>query len=196
MPFYSRVLSLFLVLNAIGNIPLFIGLLKKYDPRRQRQIITRELLIALFILIIFSLFGESILRILGISQPIIGIAGGTLLFLISLGMIFPKALPKDLPPREPMIVPFAIPIIAGPGAITSVMIFSEQVQNNWLMIAIIICAWLPSTLILLAASNIKYLIGEKGVTAVERLGGMLICLFAVQMFTSAVFTLINLKYGI
>ncbi len=191
MAFWAKVLSLFLVMNAIGNIPLFVGLLARYDLKRQREIILRELSIALFILLLFNFFGDDILELLGISQPIIGIAGGILLFIIALSMIFPRERSEEISLRDPLIVPFAMPIIAGPGSITTVMIFADHIQNHWLMSLIIICAWIPSLLLLLAASNIKYLLGEKGLTACERLGGMLICLFAVQMFTSNAIDLVK-----
>lgn len=191
MAFWSTVLSLFLVMNALGNLPLFVALLARYDMKRQRQIILRELLIALFILLLFNFFGEAVLRLLGISQPIIGIAGGILLFIIALTMIFPKERTTEAPLKEPFIVPFAVPLIGGPGSITAVMILGENMHNHWLMSAVILVAWLLTLAVLLAGSNIKYLLGEKGLTACERLGGMLICLFAVQMFTSSAITLVK-----
>jgi multiple antibiotic resistance protein len=191
MMFWSKVLSLFLVMNAFGNLPLFVGLLARYDMKRQRQIILRELLIALFILLLFNFFGDAILQLLGISQPIIGIAGGILLFIIALTMIFPKERTTEAPLREPFIVPFAVPLIGGPGSITAVMIFAEHMHNPWLMSGVIVAAWFLTLVVLLAGSNIKYLLGEKGLTACERLGGMLICLFAVQMFTSSAIALLK-----
>lgn len=182
MSFYAMTFSLFFVLNSLGNIPLFIGLLTRFDVKRQRQIIFRELLIALFILLLFNFFGDDVLKMLGISQPVIGVAGGTLLFIIALGMIFPR--PPDnheLKRSEPLIVPLATPIVAGPGAIATVMVYSEQVQNAWLMTSIILLAWIPTFIILLLSSNIKYFLGPKGLMACQRLGGMLISLIAVQM---------------
>jgi len=191
MNFFSIALSLFVVLNAIGNIPLFIGLLARYEVKQQRKIIIRELLIALFILLLFSFFGESILGLLHISQPVIGMAGGALLFIISLKMIFPKTHQNEISQNEPLIVPLATPITAGPGAIAMVMVYSEQIQSSLFMTAIILLAWLPSFLILFLSSNIKYFLGEKGLSACEKLGGMLICLIAVQMFSSGAIKLIE-----
>lgn len=188
---FSTALSIFLILNALGAIPIFVGILGDYPVRRQRRIILRELLIALFILLLFCFFGDGVLDILGIDQPVIGIAGGTLLFLISLTMIFPKGNHQKLPEREPYIFPLAIPVVAGPGAIATVMIYSQQTQNPYLMAGAIILAWIPTTLILLASSNIKLFLGQKGLIACERLGGMLICLISVQMFTSGVIKLVQ-----
>lgn len=191
MPFYAIVLSLFFVLNALGNIPLFIGLLSRYELKRQRQIIIRELLIALGILLAFNFFGDDILQLLGISEPVIGVAGGIVLFIIALGMIFPKVEKAEIARQEPLIVPLATPIVAGPGSIATVMVYSEQFNNDWIMSAAIILAWIPTLILLLLSSNVKYLLGQRGLSACERLGGMIISLVAVQMFSSGVIKLIN-----
>lgn len=195
MSIFALTFSLFLVLNSLGNIPLFVGLLTKFDVKKQRRIITRELLIGLAILLLFNFFGDGILEMIGISQPIIGIAGGTLLFIIALGMIFPRQQEKRnhemLNKQEPYIVPLAMPIIAGPGAIATVMLYTEQLHNPWMMTGVILMAWIPTYLILLASSNIKYFLGQKGLLACQKLGGMLICLIAVQMFTSGAMILLQ-----
>lgn len=186
MSVFAIATSLFFILNSLGNIPFFVGVLGSYSVKRQRKIILRESLIALLILLLFNFFGDNFLRMLGINQAVVGIAGGTLLFLISLSMIFPNKKPQKLPQREPFIFPLAIPIIAGPGALTTVMIYSQELHHPYLISAAILMAWLPSTLILIASSNIKIFLGQKGLLACEKLGGMLICLIAVQMFTSGV----------
>lgn len=147
---------------------------------------------------VFTFFGDKILEILGISRPIIGIAGGILLFLISLGMIFPKtgeSSEKSLT-QEPMIIPLAIPIITGPGAITTVMLYSHETGNSMLVAAAALCAWVPSLIILLLGSYIKKILGEKGLVAVERLGGMLVCLIGIQMFTSGTLLLVREYFNI
>jgi multiple antibiotic resistance protein len=186
MSFISVATSLFFILNSMGNVPFFVGILSGYPVKRQRKIIIREMLIALFILICFNYFGNEILNILGIDQCVVGIAGGTLLFLIALSMIFPKRNHLKVPHREPFIFPLAIPAVAGPGAITAVMIYSQQMHNTSWMLLPICAAWLLSAIILLASSNIKLFLGQKGLIACERLGGMVISLIAVQMFTTGV----------
>ncbi|MBX7067583.1 MAG: MarC family protein [Parachlamydiales bacterium] len=191
--------AIFFVLNATGQIPLFIGLLSRFDQKRQIMIITRELVIALMILLLFTFFGDFILHILGISRAIIAIAGGVLLFLISLTMIFPKAAADDLPKaltHEPMIVPLAIPIITGPGAISAVMLYAHDTGNPFLVAGAAITAWIPSLIILLLGSTIKQILGEKGLIAVERLGGMLVCLLGTQMFTNGTMTLVKDYFNI
>lgn len=184
MTIFAAAFSLFIVYNVLGNLPFYIAILKPFTPRRQKIILFREMLIALFILFLFGFSGDAILRFLGITQSIIGIAGGLLLLLISLTMIFPKHSMGGVPEHEPMIVPIATPGMAGPGSIAAVMVYSHQIQVWWKVSAIIFMAWLPSLLIVLAASNIRYLVGEKGLIAFERFGGLLICLIATQMIAS------------
>ncbi len=191
MSVISVTTSLFFVLNALGNVPFFVGILNSYSAKKQRRIIVREMLIALFILVCFNFFGNEILKVLGIDQCVVGIAGGTLLFLIALSMIFPKKNHLKVPNREPFVFPLAIPAVAGPGAITAVMIYSQQAQGSFWMLLPIGLAWLCSSLILLASSNIKTFLGQKGLIACERLGGMVISLIAVQMFTTGVMGLFD-----
>lgn len=191
MTVFSVATSLFFVLNSLGNVPFFVGILSHYPVKRQRKIIIREMLIALLILVIFTYFGNQILNVLGIDRCVVGIAGGTLLFLISLSMIFPKKNHLKVPSREPFIFPMAIPAVAGPGAITAVMIYSQQIHNvSWMLLPLGL-AWLCSSIVLLASSNIKLFLGQKGLIACERLGGMVISLIAVQMFTSGVTGLVQ-----
>ncbi|MBI5272458.1 MAG: MarC family protein [Chlamydiia bacterium] len=191
--FLTIAAAIFFVLNATGQIPLFLALLAPFDQKRQMRIILREMLIALGILLVFTFFGDWVLKVLGISRPIIGIAGGILLFLISLSMIFPSSdkTPEKKLTQEPMIIPLAIPIITGPGAITTVMLYAHETGNALLVGVAAFSAWIPSLLILLAGSLIKKLLGEKGLLAVERLGGMLVCLIGIQMFTSGTLLLVK-----
>ncbi len=178
----SIAFSIFLVMNTLGGIPIFLSILSKYPEKKQNQIILRELCIALGILIAFMFFGKSIIGFLGISQSIMGMAGGIILFIIAIGLIFPKnSSPLEHKSQEPFIVPLAMPLIAGPGTITTVMIYSDQIQNNLLMMGILLMAWIPSVVILLAASKLKFFFGKKGLLALQKLGGMLICLIAIQM---------------
>jgi multiple antibiotic resistance protein len=193
----SLALSLFFIMNSIGSIPLFVAILGKFSPKKQRHIIFRELLIAFLILVLFAFFGERILSALGISQPVVGIGGGTVLFLISIAMIFPKKNdPLENKRNDPFVVPLAMPLIAGPGAITTVMIYADQIDNGFYMLAAILIAWIPSLLILLSASNLKNILGTKGLNALQRLGGMLICLMAVQMVATGIVQFVKKSFYI
>jgi multiple antibiotic resistance protein len=191
--FFTIAAAIFFVLNATGQIPLFLAMLARFDQKRQLKIITREMIVALVILLLFTFFGDAILRILGITRPIIAIAGGVLLFLISLTMIFPKgdAGGEKALTQEPMIIPLAIPVITGPGAITTVMLYAHEMGSPFLVAGAAFAAWVPSLLILLLGSTIKQLLGEKGLVAVERLGGMLVCLIGIQMLTNGILGLVR-----
>lgn len=192
---FNIAVPLFFVLNIIGNLPLFIGLLTDYSEKERSRIMMREMLIALLILFLFFFFGDWILARLGISQPVIGVAGGLLLILIALGMIFPKHEDDDkgLPEHEPFVVPLATPGIAGPGSIAAVMVYSgmDTTREFFVMPAAIFLAWLPSVVILLTASKLSSFLGEKGMIACERLGGMIISLIGVGMFLNGIINLVK-----
>lgn len=190
--FSTIAFTIFFILNAPGQIPLFLAMLARFDHKRQLKIIARELTIALVLLLLFTFFGEWILKVLGISQAVIAAAGGVLLFLISLTMIFPKPQgPTEVLVAEPIVIPLAIPVITGPGAITTVMTYAHETGRPMMVAAAAFCAWLPSLIILLMGSYIKRIMGEKGLMAIERLGGMLVCLIGLNMATNGIFRLVK-----
>lgn len=186
---FSVAFSLFLLMDSIGNIPFYISFLKGLDPRRQRFVIFREMIIALGIIIVFNFAGDALMKFLHVENDTIQIAGGIILFLICLKMIFPpphdpnESLPHE---AEPFIVPLAVPLIAGPSVLAAVMIYTKQEGSNWLMVGAILLAWGASLIILLSSSWLKNLLGWKGILAMERLMGLILTLIAVQMFLSGV----------
>jgi multiple antibiotic resistance protein len=190
---FSLAFSLFFIFNSMGQVPVFMAVLAPYDAKRQRKIIFRELVIALAIILLFVFFGSGILNALHISKHTIGVVGGLLLLIIALQMIFPKDSPsatKGLPRHEPMIVPLAMPGLAGPGSIAAVMIYASKVGAFFTAGAFIL-AWIPSLILLLASSYLKHLLGEKGLQALEKLGGMLIALIGAQMITFGIMELVK-----
>lgn len=190
MSLLSIAFSLFLLMDPIGNIPLYISLLNKLPPRKQKKIIFREMLIALVVIILFNFIGEGLMKFLHIGHDTVQIAGGIILFLICLKMIFPTPITerKDLVQEaEPFIVPLAIPLIAGPSVLAAVMIYAKQ-ETSWLMVGAILIAWAASLIILLAASFLQKLLGARGILAMERLMGLILILIAVQMFLSGMHT--------
>jgi multiple antibiotic resistance protein len=189
---FSLALSIFIVFNALGFMPIVMALLSHYDTSRQKKIITRECLIALGILLLFCFFGNKVLDVIGVPAAIVTVAGGVLLFLISLTMIFPPS-PSDtkgLPRHEPFIVPIALPGLAGPASIATVIVFTNQVGALETSLATLI-AWLPSFVILYLSSYIRNFLGDKGIQAVERLGGFLICLIGSKMVLLGTFSMIK-----
>ncbi|HSW86951.1 MAG TPA: MarC family protein [Rhabdochlamydiaceae bacterium] len=181
--------SLFLLMDSIGNIPIFIALLKDIPPKREKWIILRELIIALTIIIIFFFIGEPLLSALKVQQYSVLIAGGVILFLIAIKMIFPtlkNGAHEQHRDKEPFIVPMAVPLIAGPAVLAAVMLYSHEQTSRWLPIGAILIAWAASTIVLISASILKKWLGWRGITACERLMGLLLTLIAVQMFLEGV----------
>ena len=189
MSLIAMTLSLFLLIDPVGNIPFFISILKDIPRKRQFQIIFRELLIALLILIIFHFIGDLLLEALQISQYAVLITGGTILFLLSLKMIFPGTNHFEISggkEKEPFIVPLAIPLIAGPAVLAAIILYSKQEMDSWIPIAAIVIAWTLSTIILLASAFLNKILGPRGIIACERLMGLLLTMMAVQMFLKGI----------
>jgi multiple antibiotic resistance protein len=177
--------ALFLLMDPIGNVPIFVAVLKDIEPKRQRRVIFRELIIALLIIIAFNFLGNFILQLLKVQESTLLISGGMILFLIALRMIFPSRRDPEIegsPDKEPFIVPLAIPMVAGPAVLAAVMLYSYREQEEWLTVSSIIIAWAASTLILLSAPTLRRWLGEKGLIACERLMGLILVLISVQMF--------------
>jgi len=182
--FSSAVVILLLVLDPIGNIPFFLSLLSRVAPARRVRVIVRECAIALGVLILFALFGPAILGVFGISDSSLTIAGGVILFIIALRMIFRSAdnLFGDTPEGEPFIVPLAIPSIAGPTAIATVMLLVSRAPQRLLeWTAAVTVAVLLTLVLLLFAGRIAKLVGERGLLALERLMGLILTAVAVEM---------------
>lgn len=185
MNIYSAAVTLFLVMDPLGNIPVFLSLLQQVEVKRRTRIILRESLIAFGILTLFLFCGKTILHSLHISEEALGISGGIILFLIAIKMLFPSAnrYTSDKNLGEPFIVPMAIPLIAGPSAMTTVILFASQAPTQMgHLFAAVALASLISTLTLLAATPLQKLLGPKVIAALERLMGMILTTIAVQMF--------------
>ena len=185
----SAALLLFLILDPLGNIPIFLSLLKPLTPKRQRIVLIRELLIALAVLFIFLWAGKYVLQAMHLRQESVSIAGGIVLFLIGLKMIFPSpdGMFGETEGGEPFIVPMAIPLVAGPSGMAAVMLFSTQYPDRMLdwSLALLI-AWFGTALILLSATSLYKLLGKPVLIAVERLMGMLLVAISVQMLLDGV----------
>ena len=182
----SLSISLFLLMDPIGNVPIFLSVLKDISIRRHLWIILRELLIALIVIVGFYFLGDYLLKALRIKQCAVMIAGGIILFIIALRMIFPAShLAEKHGYRkegEPFIVPLAIPLVAGPAVLAAVILYSHEAIPTSITLTAIFLAWIASTAILLCSSVIKKFLGMKGIIALERLMGLLLTLIAVQMF--------------
>lgn len=185
MNLFTIAFSLFLIIDPLGNIPFFAAYLKKYPLKRQRIIILREQFIALFVMLVFEFIGDYILDWLHIDIPTIQISGGIILFLISLGMIFPvirTASSSPMGDEEPFIVPLAIPLVAGPTVLAAIMVYTGQSSSRFVMSLSILIAWLFATFLLLLSPYIKQVFKERGLIACERLMGLILTFMSVQMF--------------
>jgi MarC family membrane protein len=182
--FISAVLILLVVVDPFGNVPFFVSMLAKLQPLRRRRVVIRECAIATLVLLAAASVGKPILDVLGLSDRSLNIAGGVILFIIALRMIFrrPEGIFGETGGGEPFIVPLAIPSVAGPTAIATVMLQVSQAPHRlWEWLASIVAAMALCTLVLLFADTIGKWLGERGVMAMERLMGLLLTAVAVEM---------------
>src|SRR5262245_27455451 len=188
MSIVSSALLLLLVMDPLGNIPAFLSALKDVDPARQPRIVIRELLIALGIMIVFLFAGQVVLGLFHISESALTIAGGVILILIALRMVFPSAdRPSEDVTGEPFIVPLAIPFVAGPSLLATELLLMSREPSRWRdWLLALIGAWLATAIILMLASRLRAFLSQKGLVALERLMGMVLVAIAVQMFLSGI----------
>ena len=176
--------TLFIIMDPLGNIPTFQSILKNFNKQQRVRIISRELVFALIILLVFLIAGNWILSFLGLGQPSLNIAGGILLFIIALRMVFPFGESfAEKPSDDPFIVPLAVPLIAGPSTIAVLLLLSSSQPGrlmDWVISLLI--AWILATIILVLSPYIMGFLGNRGLKAVERLMGMLLILISIQMF--------------
>ncbi len=182
--FASATILLLLITDPFGNIPIFANALKNVPPKRRPLVILREVLIAFGLLLIFMFVGEGFLRVMNLSALALQIAGGVILFLIALRMIFPPPVVDDLQglQSEPLIVPLAIPALAGPSALATVLLLVSQAPERRLeWIAALSVTMLVCAVVLVMAERIQRVLGERFVVAVERLMGLILVAVAVEM---------------
>ncbi len=189
MTVLSAAVLLFLVMDPLGNVPFFLSALKQVEPARQRVVVVRELLIALGVLVLFLFAGRYVLAALHITEPALSIAGGVILFLIALRMIFPS--PErplhETVEGEPFIVPLAIPYVAGPSALATELLLMSQEPDRWpeWLLAVLL-AWALSGIIIYSGSRMSRFINERGLIAIERLMGMVLITISVQMLLNGI----------
>ncbi len=189
MDTFSAAVMLFLIMDPLGNLPVFLSILKHIDPKRRRKVMIRELLFSLAIMMVFLFVGQQILSFLNLRQEAVSIAGGIILFLIAIKMIFPGpgGVTGLAAGEEPFLVPMAIPMIAGPSILASLLLLANQAPGRMLDWSLaLLMAWGASAVILMFYEVFNKLLGERGLTAVERLMGMLLVMISVQMLLDGV----------
>ncbi len=175
---------IFLVTDPFGNTAIYLAALKNVAPERRFRVALRELLFALGLLMLFLTFGEKVLSGLGLSRESTAIAGGIILFVIAMRMIFPgpQGVLGDLPEGEPMLVPLATPALAGPSALAMLMTLRNTYAGElWELYLAVFMAWAATACILLQATTLQRYLGPRGLSAIERLTGMLLIMLSVDM---------------
>lgn len=189
MSLLSAIVLLIFVMDPLGNIPLFLAALRGVDPARHRRIILRELLFALGIMILFLFTGVFLLDVLHVTSASLTAAGGVILLLIALRMVFPsndRSL-REVVRDEPFVVPLAIPYTAGPSILATEVLLMSQEPDRWAVwLAAVLIAWLVSASILYLSSSLHKLLGDRGLTAIERLMGMILIIVAMEMLLQGI----------
>ncbi|WP_434515868.1 MarC family protein [Dechloromonas sp. ARDL1] len=185
----STVFLLLLLLDPLGNIPLLLSLLRGFSPSDRQRIVLRESAIAGGVLLIFVFVGDWLLAAMRLSEQALEISGGLILFMIALRMVFPVGSSDEAAgdvDGDPLIVPLAIPMIAGPSALATVLLNARQTDHPTSLVLAIVIAVIINTLILLSAGRLARLFGKAGLAAMERLMGLILTTIAVQMLISGV----------
>jgi len=180
----SAATMLFFLIDPLGNIPAILSIMKGIEPKRQRIIIARELIIALGILMLFLFAGKPVLSFLQLGEEAVTISGGIILLIIGIRLIFPQesGVMGEQPNGEPFLVPIAIPMIAGPSIMAMLILMTHSQPNRTLhWLAALLIAWALSAVILIAAPFLLRFLKQRGLAAMERLMGMILLMMAVQM---------------
>ncbi|MCC7042115.1 MAG: hypothetical protein IT516_17565 [Burkholderiales bacterium] len=190
---FSATILLILVLDPFGNIPLVVSALAGVAPHRRARVVLRECVFAYAFLLVFMMGGRTFMQWLQLSDVALSIAGGIILFLIALRMIFPRpeGIFGDIEGGEPFLVPLAVPAIAGPSALATVMLMSSKDPADlpkWILA--ITLAMALTTVVLLASSRLQAALGERAVSAFGRLMGLVLTALAVQMLLNGVQTFV------
>ncbi len=200
MTLYTAIITLILIMDPFGNVPLFLCALEGFEPKRRRIITLRESGFAFIVLLFFLYFGKFILNGLNISQPALSISGGLILFIIAIKMIFPEK-PGVMNPlpiaesefseykfhEEPLFVPLAIPLQAGPSAIAFIILSSSQYPEKHLMLTVaLLISSIVCTTILLLSEILRKILGSRALRAIERLMGMILTTMSVQMLLTGI----------
>jgi multiple antibiotic resistance protein len=183
------VLTLVLIMDPLGNIPPFLSVLKNVGAERRRRVLIREIIFAYIVLLAFLFLGKYLLQLLHLQAETISIAGGIVLFLIALRMIFPSegGVAGDSLEGEPFIVPLAIPLIAGPSTLAALLLLQESgLSSSFELLLALTIAWALSAVILFCSTLLYRVLKLRGLIAMERLMGMLLVMLAVQMFMNGV----------
>lgn len=183
--FLSAFILLLLVLDPFGSLPIYISVLGGVKPERRRFIAVRESVVAFGVLVAFMLGGQHFLALMHLSERSLEVAGGVILLIIAIRMIFShggQAYAPDPSGREPLIFPLAVPLLAGPSAMATVLLLaSREPERMWVWVGALTAAVGVSAVVLLTADRLRRLLGDSMVAAVEKLMGLVLTAVAVEM---------------
>jgi MarC family membrane protein len=188
--FLSATIMLIVITDPLGNIPLFISNMERVKRERRLKVIVRECLVAFLVLVFFMVFGRQLLSLLRISEETLKIAGGIILFLIAINMIFPgtgASVGREEEEGEPFLVPIAIPLISGPSAMVSAMLIAGSRPDRlfeWIAAAAITIA--VTFVVFLGSERIARALGSRAINAVEKLMGLLLTAMSIEMLLGGV----------
>jgi multiple antibiotic resistance protein len=189
MGIISITFTLFLIMNVLGIIPPILKLTAHLPAKEQKRLLLKEAAIALIIIYFFNWLGERVFGWLNVSDSTIEMAGGLILLIIAIRMVFPSIARFNIDHSEQeelFIVPIAVPFIASPSLLTTVMVFARHEPNPWVMIGAILIAMSATAVILFFAQELKNLVKDKGLVALQRLMGLLLTLIAVQILLQGI----------
>ncbi len=191
----STAILIMFVIDPFGNVPVVLSILKDVEVKRRKRIIIREMLFGLGILTLFLFFGEPFLNLFHLETEAVRIAGAVIFFVIGIKLIFPGEHGSSAlygTAGEPFVVPIAMPLIAGPSALATLLVMSKSHTDEMggLFVALLL-AWFASALIMYLSDSFYKLLGAKGLSALEKLMGMLLLMMSVQMFIDGVRGLVH-----
>lgn len=183
----AKALPLFFILDPFGVVGIVSTLMKPFSHAKQNQILRREVLLALLIMLFFYGFGALFLAALDISQAAVQITGGIIFFMFALNLLFPGQSPIQLSTSsEPFLVPIATPLIAGPSCLATIMLYSHEAVPAYIVLPAIGCAWLVAGAIILLAPRIVLWLGETGIKVLEQIVGLICAMIAIEMVLSGI----------
>jgi MarC family membrane protein len=193
----STVILLAFVIDPFGNVPVVNAMLAGFPPARRRTIVLRECAIAFVILMVFMVGGKQVLDVMQLSESSLSIAGGVILFMISIRMVFAHpegvfGMPARAGGGEPFIVPLAVPLIAGPSALATVMLMATREPAHLpTFAAALTVTMLFATVVLAAGDRLQQWLGERAMQAIERLMGLVLTAMAVEMLLGGIRTFVE-----
>lgn len=190
---FAKALPLFLTLDPLGNTGIVALIIQRFSPAEQRRILRREVLIALFVMLFFYALGAVFLAALDISQAAVEITGGIVLFIFTINLLFPNDSPIRLSSKdqEPFIVPIAIPLIAGPSCLATIMLYSHESANTPVVVGGILLAWGAAAVILLLSPTLVRWVGKVGLRVCEQIMGLVCAMVAIKMFLRGLTTFLE-----